>query len=81
MAGAQNEDRNVTDRADDWVPVTVRLPTHSRQVCIAAKDGRVYAARLSVVPHRESLWMVDDEESIELDYVTHWRDLPEPPKP
>ena len=69
-----------TDRADDWVPVGERLPAGpyrtDHRVLIWLRDEQdVQCATLTTLGN----WSTDAGFFF-ASQVTHWRDLPEPPK-
>lgn len=60
-------------RRDRWIPVSERLPDHTNTVIVSDAAGVWFASRTK---HGE--WL-DTCGSGEMQGVTHWMPLPEPP--
>jgi len=74
-------------RANGWIPVSERLPTHDTRVLVAAKqrDGEVVVKEMlfvdwSLPPEPPDPAWSDDYGGEEFESVTHWMPLPEPPE-
>ena len=64
--------------AQEWIPVTERLPEESGMYIITANDG--HAQRVSFVQWQKKnrMWNLTGARSYWR--VTHWQPLPQPPK-
>ena len=60
-----------------WIPVTERLPDSGKCVLVCSKDGMVAEGSYKAYEKKwtQFRWNVTD-----LQNVTHWMPLPEPPK-
>ena len=78
VAMLKNQDANVGDK---WIPVTERLPEGFTS-CIVYRKG-IYGGHFSMLRYSQELgWHFYDSEwgDVTVDDVTHWMQLPEPPK-
>lgn len=64
---------------DAWIPLQVKLPTDGQQVICYSK---IYGVNGAIVRHgRYGLLFLDtNEEYFEFSHVTHWMEMPAPPK-
>lgn len=64
--------------AQEWIPVTERMPEESGMYIVAAKDGRAQRTTFVIWQKRNKVWNLTGARSYWK--VTHWMPLPEPPK-
>lgn len=63
-----------------WIPVTERLPEHLTSVIVHKKDGGIFIWEYFDTSPTDECW-IDDSMSVYAFYdVTHWMQLPQPPK-
>lgn len=58
-----------------WIPVTERLPEFDTEVLVYAYNHNIW-----VWEYHGNAWEAEDGFYHEVDVVTHWMPLPEPPK-
>ena len=58
-----------------WIPVTERLPELDTEVLVYAYNHNIW-----VWEYHGNAWEAEDGYYHEVDVVTHWMPLPEPPK-
>lgn len=58
-----------------WIPVEERLPERDTEVLVYAYNHNIW-----VWEYHGNAWEAEDGYYHELDVVTHWMPLPEPPK-
>ena len=73
------------ERADDWVPVTERLPNDMRRVLVHGDFRRcpiiaIHGTQTGWANGKHNIVSIWLNGSHRVNHVTHWRDLPEPPK-
>lgn len=68
--------------AQKWIPVTERLPKTSEDVIVFAYGNmiRIWSLERMHYTTADVYWECEDGSNEEVDVVTHWMPLPEPPK-
>jgi len=63
--------------ASAWISVKERLPENEERIIVYKKNGKII---ISTYSNNEFLWWGLDGWIVQTSQITHWRQLPEPPK-
>lgn len=68
--------------SEDWVACKDRLPSDNESVLVWSpdKNGESGLYFIAFFAQGSLAWYMDDEDHPTTVMITHWRDLPEPPK-
>jgi hypothetical protein len=62
-----------------WISIEERLPQEKERVLVLEKEEHGDPFFISIANRDEDEFWLDDGPALELDKITHWMPLPEPP--